>query len=60
MDIHEQPMSKPADEDDGNPKFGRLLAVLVLALVLFVVFVGLLQRSAVDMQRVLTGSSPGP
>ena len=29
-------MSNPADEDDGNPKFGRLLAVLLLALVLVV------------------------
>jgi hypothetical protein len=32
----EPPVDKPADEDDGNPKFGRLLVVLLLALLLIV------------------------
>ncbi|GGY13918.1 hypothetical protein GCM10007386_50160 [Pseudoduganella dura] len=38
MDQHrdEPPVSTPDGEDDGNPKFGRLLAVLLLALVLVV------------------------
>ena len=34
--MNEKTENKPADEDDGNPKFGRLLAVLLLALVLIV------------------------
>lgn len=29
-------MSNPNEEDDGNPKFGRLLVALLLALVLVV------------------------
>jgi hypothetical protein len=34
--MNEKTENKPVDEDDGNPKFGRLLAVLLLALVLIV------------------------
>lgn len=29
-------MSNPPEDDDGSPKFGRLLVVLLLALVLIV------------------------
>lgn len=29
-------MTTPSDDNEGNPKFGRLLAVLLLALVLVV------------------------
>jgi hypothetical protein len=29
-------MSNPNDEDEGNPKFGRLLVALLLALVLVI------------------------